>query len=376
MLSQLFVLSPRGDLLLFRDYRGDADPAITGTFYEAVSALGPGVPPVAVLDYGYVQTSNAEVLRNFILSTPLRARSPAGLFDLSSVSLFGAETPPGKAARAGWLADKVGDGERAVYLDVDEELTVVIAVTGAVVRSEVQGLLRLRTQVSFCPEMRIALNEDLTIIGDQREAYGGPRISNVTFHPAVDLRDFGTQRVLRVTPVHGQTTLLKYQLLDELPTPLPFRLISSVEENPQSNRLVVCLKLRCDLPPRCHAVKVRAQLTVPSAIVGVTQELGSADQSANFSAPERQLVWSVPRLLSGAQLQASFGLTAKPPAMPSPLELGPLSLTFEVPGRTWSGLALRYVRFLTPHGTAATSASPPHRWVRYTTHSLSYIFHI
>ena len=76
MLSQLFVLSPRGDLLLFRDYRGDADPAVSGAFYEAVSALGAGVPPVAVRACGrrFVHVRRAGL---WLCATALKPADPA-----------------------------------------------------------------------------------------------------------------------------------------------------------------------------------------------------------------------------------------------------------------------------------------------------------
>lgn len=52
------------------------------------------------------------------------------------------------------------------------------------------------------------------------------------------------------------------------------------------------------------------------------------------------------------------------------LELGPVNLSFEVPAHTCSGLQIRFLRFMGPQ------PSLPHRWVRYVTHSNSYVIRL
>lgn len=52
------------------------------------------------------------------------------------------------------------------------------------------------------------------------------------------------------------------------------------------------------------------------------------------------------------------------------LEVGPVSMSFELPKHTCTGLQLRFVR-LSPN-----QQGPPHRWVRYVTHSESYTIRI
>lgn len=51
------------------------------------------------------------------------------------------------------------------------------------------------------------------------------------------------------------------------------------------------------------------------------------------------------------------------------LELGPANLAFELPAHTCSGLHVRFVRLLGPAGA-------PQRWVRYLTHSDSYVLRL
>ncbi|NXX23981.1 AP4M1 protein, partial [Podargus strigoides] len=51
------------------------------------------------------------------------------------------------------------------------------------------------------------------------------------------------------------------------------------------------------------------------------------------------------------------------------LELGPVTVTFELPAHSCSGLRVRCLRLPGPAG-------PPQRWVRYLTHSDSYVLRL
>ncbi|NWS23309.1 AP4M1 protein, partial [Pachyramphus minor] len=54
-----------------------------------------------------------------------------------------------------------------------------------------------------------------------------------------------------------------------------------------------------------------------------------------------------------------------------PLELGAANASFELPAQTSSGLRVRFVRLSGPPGTP-----PALRWVRYLTHSDSYVLRL
>ncbi|NWV28920.1 AP4M1 protein, partial [Origma solitaria] len=60
---------------------------------------------------------------------------------------------------------------------------------------------------------------------------------------------------------------------------------------------------------------------------------------------------------------------------PSPswlLSLGPAHLSFELPSHSCSGLRVRFLRISGPPGPPG----PAQRWVRYLTHSDSYVLRI
>ncbi|XP_058875865.1 AP-4 complex subunit mu-1-like isoform X2 [Acipenser ruthenus] len=411
MISQVFLLSAKGDHLIYKDFRGEAGRDVINVFYEKVNALPGDQPPVVMhheglhfvhvrqgglycvattrsnpspftlteflnrlaalirdycgslseqsvslnsaliyelldemLDFGYPQTSSTAILKNFIQTEAVTPK-PFSLLDLRNVGL---------------------GGKNEIFVDVIERLTVVIGSNGTLLKADIQGEIRLKCFLPSCSEMRIGLNEEFSIGKTQLRGYGAAvRVDECSFHEAVKLDEFENQRVLRVTPSQGEHTVMQYQLSDELPSPPPFRLFHSLEREP-SGRLLVYLKLRCDLPPKNAALNVVVNLPVPKGSVSLSQELSSPDQSAELQPISRAVRWEIPRFPGGGQLSALFKLEGSGLSAASLLEVGPVSLSFELPKLTCTGLQIRFLRLSPP------LPALPQRWVRYVTHSDSY----
>ncbi|XP_072704743.1 AP-4 complex subunit mu-1 isoform X2 [Ciconia boyciana] len=443
MLSQIFILSSKGDRLIHKDFRGETcgtSTDLADTFYRRITSLPGDQAPVfmahegrhfvhvrhaglyfvatttpdaspftlveflnrlvtllrdfcgplseknvslnfaliyelldEMLDYGYVQTTAPEVLRNFMHTEPV-ATKPFSLLDLGSIGLFGAETQqnrvaPSSAASRPVLPPRGEQGTRnEVFVDVVERLTVVIAANGTPMKVDVQGEIRLKCYLPSCVEMRIGLTEEFCVgKSELRAPFSAPpgygtavRVDECAFHSSVKLDEFESGRILKVTPSQGE-----YQLADDIPSPLPFRLFPTVDQDP-TGRLRLYLKLRCDLPPKSQALNVRLQLPVPKGVSSLAQELSSPEQMAELQPSTKSIRWDIPRCQGGSQLSALFKLEVPGLSRASLLELGPANLAFELPAHTCSGLHIRFVRLPGPAG-------PPQRWVRYLTHSDSYV---
>uniref|UniRef100_A0A671VCG5 AP-4 complex subunit mu-1 n=1 Tax=Sparus aurata TaxID=8175 RepID=A0A671VCG5_SPAAU len=398
MISQVFILSSKGDHLIYKDYRGEAGSDVINIFYEKVTALTGDQPPVVmshkdlhfihvrqeglywvatttaadsspftiieflnrltalvkdycgslseksvqmnfaliyelldeIVDYGYIQTTSSDVLKNFIQTEAVSAR-PFSLFDLSNVGLFGAETQQSKVAPSS-------------------------AATRPIQSSREVNVWDLRSCLTVCPsltEMRIGLNEEFSIGKSQLRGYGAAvRVDECSFHQAVRLDEFDSHRILRLCPSQGEQTVMQYQLSDDLPSAPPFRLFPTIERD-TGGRLLMYLKLRCDLPPK-----------------SLSQELSSPDQSAELKLQSRAVHWMIPRFPGGTQLSALFKLEVPGLSSASMLEVGPVGLSFELPKLTVTGLQIRFLR-LSP-----IQPGPSQRWVRYVTHSDSYTIRI
>ncbi|XP_013885509.1 AP-4 complex subunit mu-1 isoform X2 [Austrofundulus limnaeus] len=441
MICQVFILSSKGDRLIYKDYRGEAGNDVIDVFYEKVTALTGDQPPVVmthkdlhflhvrqgglywvatttadsspfliieflnrltalvkdycgsiseksvqmnfaliyelldeVLDYGYIQTTSSEVLKNFIQTEAVSSR-PFSLFDLSNVGLFGAETQqskvaPSSAATRPIQSSRDQGGKSEIFVDVVERMSVVIGSNGVLMKTDVEGEIRVKCYMASCSEMRIGLNEEFSIGKSQLRGYGAAvRVDECSFHQSVRLDEFDSHRILRLCPSQGEQTVMTYQLSDDLPSSPPFRLFPSIERD-AAGRLLMYLKLRCDLPPKSAAINLCASVPVPKGSVSLSQELSSPDQSAELRLQSRSVVWQIPRFTGGTQLSALFKLEVPGLSSASMLEVGPVGLSFELPKYTATGLQVRFLR-LSP-----IQPSPSQRWVRYVTHSDSYIIRI
>lgn len=437
MISQVFILSSKGDHLIYKDFRGEASRDVVGVFYEKVTSLSGDQPPVVmthndlhfvhvrqgglywvattmvdsspftiieflnrfaalvkdycgslsekavhmnfaliyelldeVLDFGYIQTTSSDVLKNFIQTEAVSLR-PFSLFDLSNVGLFGAETQQSKVAPSSAAARPIQSGREQggkseIFVDVIERLSVVIGSNGVLMKADVEGEIRVKCYMPNCSELRIGLNEEFSIGKSQLRGYGAAvRVDECSFHQAVRLDEFDSHRILRLCPSQGEQTVMQYQLSDELPSAPPFRLFPSLERD-GGGRLLMYLKLRCDLPPKSAAINVSATIPIPKGSVSLSQELSSPDQSAELRPQSRAVVWQIPRFTGGSQLSALFKLEVPGLSSASMLEVGPVGLSFELPKFTATGLQIRFLRLSPVH------PGPSQRWVRYVTHSDSY----
>ncbi|XP_066507087.1 AP-4 complex subunit mu-1 isoform X2 [Hoplias malabaricus] len=425
MISQVFILSSKGDHLIYKDFRGEADKDAISVFYEMVTALSGDQPPVVMshkdlhfihvkqgglywvasmkinaspftiieflnrlaaltkdycgslseksvrmnftliyelldemVDYGYIQTTSTDILKNFIQTEAVSSK-PFSLFDLSNVGLFGAETQQSKVAPSAAASRPIMShhseqgGKNEIFVDVVERLSVVIGSNGVLMKADVEGEIRVKCFLPTCSEMRIGLNEEFSIGKSQLRGYGtSVHVDECSFHQSVKLDEFDTYRILKVCPSQGEQTLMQYQLSDELPCAPPFRLFPTVEKD-YGSRLLIFLKLRCDLPPK-----------------SLSQELSSPEQTAELQLKHKAVLWSIPRFHGGSQLSALFKVEVPGLSSASFLEVGPVSLSFELPKQTCTGLQIRFLR-LSP-----TQQGLSQRWVRYVTHSDSYTIRI
>ncbi|KAL7846326.1 hypothetical protein SRHO_G00213060 [Serrasalmus rhombeus] len=442
MISQVFILSSKGDHLIYKDFRGEADKDAVSVFFGMVTALSGDQPPVVMshkdlnfihvrqgglywvastktnaspftvieflnrlaaltkdycgslceksvrmnfaliyelldemVDYGYIQTTSTDILKNFIQTEAVTSK-PFSLFDLSNVGLFGAETQQSKVAPSTAATRPIMShrseqgGKNEIFVDVVERLSVVIGSNGVLMKADVEGEIRVKCYLPTCSEMRIGLNEEFSIGRSQLRGYGtAVRVDECSFHQAVKLDEFDTYRILKVCPSQGEQTLMQYQLSDELPCAPPFRLFPTVEKD-YGSRLLIFLKLRCDLPPKSTALNVSVTVPVPKGSLSLSQELSSPDQTAELQLKNKAILWSIPRFPGGAQLSALFKVEVPSLSSASLLEVGPVSMSFELPKQTCTGLQIRFLR-LSP-----TQPGMSQRWVRYVTHSDSYTIRI
>jgi len=285
-----------------------------------------------------------------------------------------------------------GPKKNEIFVDILERLTVVFNANGYVLNSTIDGCIQMKSYLSGNPGLRLALNEDM-VVGRENAGsggYGGLLLDDCNFHECVNLDDFDGGRTLALIPPDGEFVLMNYRVTSEFRA--PFRVYPVVEET-SPYRLELLLRVRADIPEKNHGSHVVIRFPVPKTAVGVIPEVGhdgppgggrggpppapgpggagggGAGGSAEFDAKAREVVWTIKKFPGGTEQTLRTRITLSAPSGPHiRKEVGPVSLSFEIPMYNVSALQVRYLRI-----AETAKGYKPSRWVRYLTSTSSYV---
>ncbi|BBG95851.1 Clathrin adaptor complexes medium subunit family protein [Prunus dulcis] len=456
MISQFFVLSQRGDNIVFRDYRGEvpkgsaeiffrkvkfwkedgqeeAPPVfnVDGVNYFHVKVVGllfvattrANVSPSLVLellqriarvikdyvgvlnedsirknfvlvyelldeviDFGFVQTTSTELLKSYIFNEPIILDS-ARLSSIGPTGLFmqGTKRMPGTAVTKSVVASEPGGRKREeIFVDIIEKISVtfsssvvvllneisdisvmdsytieglIIKEQGYILTSEIDGTIQMKSYLTGNPEIRLALNEDLSIgrgggsAYDYRSSFGSGAVilDDCNFHESVRLDNFEVDKTLTLikgTP-DGEFPVMNYRMTQEFKP--PFRINALIEEA-GALKAEVILKIFAEFPSNITSNTIAVQMPLPKYTIRASFELepGAVGQTTDFKEANKRLEW---------------GNITK--------ESGPVSMTFTIPMYNSSRLQVKYLQIAKKSGTYN-----PYRWVRYVTLANSYVARI
>ncbi|KAJ4963319.1 hypothetical protein NE237_023258 [Protea cynaroides] len=451
MISQLFVLSLRGDNIVFRDYRGDVPKGSAEIFFRKVKFWKEDeeeeAPPVfnldgvnyfhvkvagllfvattrvnlspslvlellqriarvikdylgvlnedslrknfvlvyelldEVIDFGYVQTTSTELLKSYIFNEPIVIDS-ARLPPLGPAAMFmqGTKRMPGTAVTKSVVANEPGGRKREeIFVDIIEKLSVTFSSSGYILTSEIDGTIQMKSYLMGNPEIRLALNEDLSIGRDGRSIYdysssaGGGMVvlDDCNFHESVHLDSFDIDRTLSLVPPDGEFPVMNYRITQEFKP--PFRINALIEEAGPF-RAEVILKIRADFSSNITANTILVQMPVPTYTNRVSFEMepGAVGNTTDFREANKRIEWGLKKIVGGSEhtLRAKLTFSQEPHANLMK-EAGPVSMTFTIPMYNASRLQVRYLQI-----AKKSKTHNPYRWVRYVTQANSYVARI
>lgn len=450
MISQFFVLSQRGDNIVFRDYRGEVQKGSAEIFFRKVKFWkedGEGeAPPVfnvdgvnyfhvkvagllfvattrvnvspslvlellqriarvikdylgvlnedslrknfvlvyellgEVIDFGYVQTTSTEVLKSYVFNEPIVVDA-GRLPPLGPASLFmqGAKRMPGTAVTKSVVANEPGGRKREeIFVDIIEKISVTFSSSGYILTSEIDGTIQMKSYLSGNPEIRLALNEDLSIGRGGRSIYdynsssgSGPVIlDDCNFHESVHLDSFDVDRTLNLVPPDGEFSVMNYRMTQEFKP--PFRINALIEEA-GALKAEVILKVRAEFASSVTANTILVQMPLPSYTSRVSFELepGVVGQTTDFKETNKRLEWGLKKIVGGSEHTLRAKLTFSQEHGNITREAGPVNMTFTIPMYNSSRLQVKYLQI-----AKKLKGYNPYRWVRYVTQANSYVARI
>jgi AP-1 complex subunit mu len=308
-----------------------------------------------LMDYGYPQTTEVKVLKEYIKTQ---------YHQLNVDQQMG---PPTAITNAvSWRSEGIKYKKNEVFLDVVEKLNLLVSANGSVLRSEIIGALKMKTLLSGMPELKLGLNDKL-----QYEAAGRPvakgksvEMEDVKFHQCVRLARFENDRTISFIPPDGEFELMNYRLNTHVK---PLIWVEAVVDAGHSrSKVEIMIKAKSQFKARSVANNVEIHIPVPSD--ADTPSFKTSIGSVKYTPDQDCIVWSIKQFQGQKDfvMTANFGLPSVGAENRDSFTKAPMSVKFEIPYFTVSGVTVRYLKIIEKSGYQALP------WVRYITQNGDY----
>ncbi|KAM3374617.1 AP-1 complex subunit mu-2 isoform X2 [Capsicum galapagoense] len=299
-----------------------------------------------MMDFGYPQYTEAKILSEFIKTDAYRLEVN--------------QHPPMAVTNAvSWRSEGVFYKNNEVYLDVVEHVNLLVNSNGQLIRSEVNGALKMRAYLSGMPECKLGLNDRVLLEAQGRPTKGKAiDLDDIKFHQCVRLARFENDRTISFIPPDGPFDLMTYRLTTQVK---PLIWVEAQVERHSRSRVEMSVKARSQFKERSTATNVEIEVPVPSDAMSphIRTSMGYATY-----APERDaVVWKIKSFPGNKDymLRAEFKLPSVISEDAPPDRKAPIRVKFEIPYFTVSGIQVRYLKIIEKSGYQALP------WVRYIT---------
>uniref|UniRef100_A0A8C1G2D5 Adaptor related protein complex 1 subunit mu 3 n=1 Tax=Cyprinus carpio TaxID=7962 RepID=A0A8C1G2D5_CYPCA len=299
-----------------------------------------------VMDYGFPQTTDSKILLEYITQQGHKLE-------------VGAPRPPATVTNAvSWRSEGIKYRKNEVFMDVIESVNLLVSATGSVLRSEILGSVKLKVVLSGMPELRLGLNDKVLFEITGREKSKSVELEDVKFHQCVRLSRFENDRTISFIPPDGESELMSYRLN----TTVTLEVLLGV----RSCAIVLpsVLQARSQFKSRSTANNVSILVPVPSD--ADSPKFKTTTGQAKWVPEKSAVEWNIKSFPGGKEfmMRAHFGL---PSVESDELQAKPpITVKFEIPYFTVSGIQVRYLKIIEKSGYQALP------WVRYITQSGDY----
>ncbi|KAF2203947.1 putative AP-1 adaptor complex subunit MU [Delitschia confertaspora ATCC 74209] len=319
-----------------------------------------------MMDFGYPQTTESKILQEYITQEShkleVQARPPIAVTNAVS-----------------WRSEGIRYRKNEVFLDVIESLNLLVSANGNVLRSEILGAIKMKCYLSGMPELRLGLNDKVMFETTGRATRGkAVEMEDVKFHQCVRLSRFENDRTISFIPPDGEFELMSYRLNTQVK---PLIWVECIVESHSGSRIEYMLKARAQFKRRSTANNVQISIPVPED--ADTPRFRTNIGTVHYAPETSSIVWKIKQFGGGKEflMRAELGL----PSVRGDDEKGggmmggfggsmggvgggkgkrPISVKFEIPYFTTSGIQVRYLKIIEPK-----LQYPSLPWVRYITQS-------
>jgi AP-4 complex subunit mu-1 len=432
-ISQLFILSRRGDSIIYRDFRRDikksndiffrnvnfyteeeiAPPLFnvdginfiyvkTEDLYIAISTLDNASPNyyLEVLDRlmkvvkDHIGDLTEETIRkNFVLIYEIIdemidfgypqlsdteqvkqfvfTEPVVELKNINTIKeIFNKNTKSNESAKKSITVTNDAKSKNEIFVDIIEKVTCLFSRNGTILNSGIDGCIKMKSYLKNSPELRIVLSDEI-LVGKTSYGAGRMELSGYNFCQGVRAKDFESQRTLYIVPPEGEFILMNYRINNEFAP--PFRLYTIVEES--DYKLELRIKLMANFSSNTKAGNIKITFNAPketqSVYFNVPKQFKETHK-VDYNQNEHICTWKIPTMMGGSEntLDVKFTLQVNKPNL-FRKELGPIVMAFEIPNFNISHMQIKELKVMS--NDAKYNAM---RWVRMFTKAKSYVTRI
>lgn len=294
-----------------------------------------------MMDFGFPQTTESKILQEYITqeSHQLEAQAHPPIALTNAVS---------------WRSEGIRYRKNEVFLDVVESVNLLVNANGSVVRSEILGAVKMKCYLSGMPELRLGLNDKAMFETTGRAAHGkAVDMEDVKFHQCVRLSRFENDRTISFIPPDGEFELMSYRLSTQVK---PLIWAEALVERHEGSRIEFMVKLKAQFKRRSTANNVEILIPVPDDADSPRFKAGVG--SVSYAPEKSAMIWRIKQLAGGNEflMRAHFGLPSVK-NVDTVDRRPPLSVKFEIPYFTVSGIQVRYLKVVEKSGYQALRTS-------------------
>ena len=305
------------------------------------------------LDFGYPQITETDLLKSYIVSGGVRSDVLKKAREAEQITIKATGKIP-------WRKEGILYRDNEAFLDVTEEVNLLMSQNGDVLQREVVGSMVMRGFLSGMPECQVILN-DKSMVDRARAAMAGSSVEldDVTFHSCVKLNTFDNDRSIVFVPPDGEFVLMRYRSSSKVNPPIRV-LLARVKEQSKS-RMEVDFRLKADFPEKLYATDVLVKIPCPHNTANVKVRV--ANGKAKYDATCHSIVWKMSRMVGGSEI----GFSAEISLIQSTLAVNdkawsrpPISINFVLAMFSASGLQVEQLKVTEPKMNYTAT-----KWVRY-----------
>jgi AP-2 complex subunit mu-1 len=345
------------------------------------------------LDYGFPQLTEVQLLRSFIALDGSDDIDLEGRDGVAVKKRTAQQITVRATGAIPWRADNIAYSTNEMFVDVLEDINLLLSATGAVLQCEVAGRIVVRSFLSGMPQCSVALNDRQIVAsalasgeqassaaaasasaatagggngeGDGPAGFAAARerrdfaLDDCSFHQCVRLSALEAEKAINFIPPDGEFILMRYRTTNSIEP--PFRVINSHADEISRSRFEVGFHLKSTLAFEHAATEVRVTVPTPRNVANVNVRVNHG--KAKFDAAKCAIVWKIPRVQGAVEMPFSAEVQLLPSTLDSERAWTrpPVVLAFTIGGLAMSGIKLVSLRVEEPKVPGYDAK----KWVRY-----------